>query len=57
MRESARAFTLSCRPVNAKRVWRPYAEEGLTIRPKQPGRERAWRYRVERPGAAAPDEQ
>jgi len=33
-------------PVNAKRVYRLYSEEGLTIRTKLPRRKRAWRYRV-----------
>lgn len=43
-------------PVNAKRVYRLYSEEGLTIRLKLPRRKRAWRYRVGRPGATAPNE-
>lgn len=43
-------------PVNHKRTYRLYAEEGLSIRPKVPRRKRAWRYRVGRPGAAAPNE-
>lgn len=43
-------------PVNAKRIWRIYAEEGLTIRAKVPRRKRAWRYRAGRPGATAPNE-
>jgi putative transposase len=43
-------------PVNAKRVYRLYSEEGLTIRTKAPRRKRAWRYRVGRPGATAPNE-
>ncbi len=43
-------------PVNHKRTYRLYAEEGLSIRPKLPRRKRAWRYRVGRPGAAAPNE-
>ncbi len=43
-------------PVNAKRVYRLYSEEGLTIRTKLPRRKRAWRYRVGRPGATAPNE-
>ena len=42
--------------MNAKRVWRLCAEEGLSIRPKLPRRKRAWRYRVGRPGATAPNE-
>ena len=32
-------------PVNHKRVYRLYAEEGLSIRTKLPKRKRAWRYR------------
>lgn len=43
-------------PVNAKRVYRLYSEEGLTIRTRVPRRKRAWRYRVGRPGATAPKE-
>ena len=43
-------------PVNHKRTCRLYAEEGLSIRTKAPRRKRAWRYRVGRPGAAAPNE-
>jgi putative transposase len=43
-------------PVNHKRTYRLYAEEGLSIRPKVPRRKRAWRYRVGRPGASAPNE-
>ena len=43
-------------PVNHKRTYRLYAEEGLSIRPKLPRRKRAWRYRVGRPGATAPNE-
>ena len=43
-------------PVNAKRVYRLYAEEGLSIRTKLPKRKRAWRYRVGRPGASAPNQ-
>ena len=42
--------------VNAKRVWRLYAEEGLSIRPKVPRRKRAWRCRAGRPGATTPNE-
>ncbi len=42
--------------MNAKRVYRLYAEEGLTIRSKVPRRKRAWRYRVGRPRAVAPNE-
>jgi len=43
-------------PVNHKRTYRLYAEEGLSIRPKVPRRKRAWRYRTGRPGASAPNE-
>ena len=43
-------------PVNHKRTYRLYAEEGLSIRAKVPRRKRAWRYRVGRLGAAAPNE-
>jgi putative transposase len=43
-------------PVNHKRTYRLYAEEGLSIRTKLPRRKRAWRYRQARPGAAAPNE-
>jgi transposase InsO family protein len=43
-------------PVNHKRTYRLYAEEGLSIRSKLPRRKRAWRYRRARPGAAAPNE-
>ena len=42
--------------VNHKRTYRLYAEEGLSIRPKLPRRKRAWRYRVGRPQATAPNE-
>ncbi len=35
-------------PVNAKRIWRLYSEEGLSIRPRTPRRRRAWRYRIGR---------
>ena len=35
--------------VNAKRVYRLYVEEGLSIRAKTPRRKRAWRYRSGRP--------
>ena len=41
--------------MNAERVRRPCAEEGPTIRPKLPRRRRAWRHRVGRPGASAPN--
>lgn len=43
-------------PVNHKRTYRLYAEEGLSIRTKLPRRKRAWRYRQGRPGAAAANE-
>ena len=43
-------------PVNAKRVYRLYVEEGLTIRSKVPRRKRAWRYRVGRPRAVTPND-
>ncbi len=43
-------------PVNLKRTYRLYSEEGLSIRAKLPRRKRAWRYRVGRPGATAPNE-
>jgi putative transposase len=43
-------------PVNAKRVWRLYTEEGLTIRARLPRRKRTWRHRVGRPRAVAPNE-
>ena len=32
-------------PVNHKRTYRLYKEEGLSIRSKVPKRKRAWRYR------------
>lgn len=43
-------------PVNHKRIYQLYCDEGLTIRAKLPRRKRAWRYRVGRPGATAPNE-
>jgi putative transposase len=43
-------------PVDHKRTCRLYAEEGRSIRTKAPRRKRAWRYRVGRPGASAPNE-
>jgi putative transposase len=43
-------------PVNHKRIYRLYSEEGLSIRAKVPRRKRAWRYRVGQPGATAPNE-
>ncbi len=42
--------------VNHKRVHRPYAEEGLSIRTRLPRRKQAWRYREGRPGAEAANE-
>ena len=42
--------------VNHKRTYRLYCEEGLSIRAKVPRRKRAWRYRVGRPRAEAPNE-
>ena len=36
-------------PVNHKRTYRLYREEGLSIRSKVPKRKRAWRYRQGRP--------
>jgi putative transposase len=42
--------------VNAKRIYRLYGEEGLTIRTRLPRRKRAWRYRVGRSGATVPNE-
>ncbi len=42
-------------PVNRKRTWRLHSGEGLSIRPKTPRRKRAWRHRVGRPGATAPN--
>ena len=36
-------------PVNHKRIYRLYSEEGLSIRTKLPRRKRAWRYRTGRP--------
>ena len=35
--------------MNHKRIYRLYAEEGLSIRTKLPRRKRAWRYRQGRP--------
>ena len=43
-------------PVNHKRVYRLYREEGLSIRPKLPKRKRAWRYRQGRPALGAANE-
>jgi putative transposase len=42
--------------VNHKRTYRLYSEEGLSMRAKVPRRKRAWRYRVGRPRATAPNE-
>ena len=39
-------------PVNAKRIYRLYCEEGLSMRMKAPRRRRAWRYRSGRPAIA-----
>jgi putative transposase len=39
-------------PVNAKRIYRLYCEEGLSMRTKTPRRRRAWRYRSGRPAIA-----
>jgi putative transposase len=43
-------------PVNAKRIWRLYCEEGLAIRPRLPRRRRAWRVRIGRSSAGAANE-
>jgi putative transposase len=43
-------------PMNHKRTYRLYSEEGLSMRTKVPRRKRAWRYRVGRPRATAPNE-
>ena len=43
-------------PVNAKRVYRLYREEGLVIRTKLPKRKRAWRYREARATLGAANE-
>ena len=42
--------------MNAKRIYRLYSEEGLSIRTRVPRRRRAWRYRIGRQAAAAPNE-
>ncbi len=42
--------------VNAKRVYRLYAEAGLSIRAKTPRRKRASAYRSGRPGIAGPND-
>jgi transposase InsO family protein len=43
-------------PVNHKRIYRLYSEEGLSIRTKLPRRKRAWRYRTGRRAIDAPNE-
>lgn len=43
-------------PVNKKRVYRLYREEGLAIRSQLPRRKRAWRYRQGRPEVGGPNE-
>jgi putative transposase len=43
-------------PVNHKRTYRLYREEGLSIRSKVPRRKRAWRYRSGRPEIGGPNE-
>lgn len=43
-------------PVNHKRTYRLYREEGLSIRSKAPKRKRAWRYRQGRPEVGGPNE-
>jgi transposase-like protein len=43
-------------PVNHKRTYRLYREEGLSIRSKTPKRKRAWRYRQGRPEIGGPNE-
>src|SRR5688572_30851051 len=43
-------------PVNHKRTYRIYKEEGLSIRPRLPKRKRAWRYRQGRPEIGGPNE-
>ena len=43
-------------PVNHKRTYRLYREEGLAIRAKLPKRKRAWRYRQGRPEIGGPNE-
>ena len=43
-------------PVNHKRTYRLYREEGLSIRPKTPRRKRAWRYRQGRSQVDGPNE-
>ena len=43
-------------PINAKRVYRLYNEEGLSIRPKTPRRRRSTRYRAGRPAIERPND-
>ncbi len=43
-------------PVNHKRTYRLYREEGLSICSKVPKRKRAWRYRQGRPEVGGPNE-
>jgi putative transposase len=43
-------------PLNHKRIYRLYREEGLAIRPKTPRRRRSCRYREARPEAGAPND-
>ena len=43
-------------PINHKRVYRLYGEEGLSIWSKTPRRRRACRYRAGRPGADGPNQ-
>ncbi len=43
-------------PINAKRVYRLYNEEGLSISPKTPRRQRSTRYRAGWPAIARPND-
>ncbi len=43
-------------PINAKRVYRLYHEEGLSIHPKTPRRRRSTRYRSGRPAIERPND-
>jgi len=43
-------------PINAKRVYRLYKEEGLSIRPKTPRRRRSTRYRAGRSAIERPND-
>lgn len=56
-REPVRRLSILLRregwPVNGKRIYRLYSEEGLSIRTRRPRRRRASRYRAGRPGADA----